>query len=499
MKHIMTWKTLYDYPELMKWVDFDKNVECGIDISKTYVSTTNNVWFKTPNGISFKRQAHSVVKAYEKYGKMPHETSVVISGWNDVLTVLPELKTTWNFKLNEEHGIHIEKLSPKSGIKVYTFCSNCGKEVEHARFLFSVTRNGVVFCDRCSRSIKTSFQEQTIYYYVKKMYPSAINGVRNVIGHNMEIDIYIPEKKFGIEYDGSKWHKRYTNRSKMKYKLCKDNGIFLLKATDLKRNIIDCDVRIVTNPQPTNDDYVNIIEEVARITGYNGDVPTVSIKDDTFKILETYKKVKYEKSFGFKNPLAVEFWDFEKNCGVNPYDISANDIHKFWFKSKEFGSYKKSPNQITSGKISIYHPQEATRRGLESIKHKVFLYDIKNKETTIDYIENICKKIGRSYKSVSRSCFRFNKGRIPISSDKKYIMFYHVPESEDILKRILHNHCAKDGSIKSVSEVWTYDKCIETYSLCTSKMYLKMNYSACYRISITNGWIDEFPRYCKKV
>jgi hypothetical protein len=53
-----TLKTFFDYPELLKWVDIDENAKNGIDVHKLYTSTSNVIWFRTPNGIPFYRRAH---------------------------------------------------------------------------------------------------------------------------------------------------------------------------------------------------------------------------------------------------------------------------------------------------------------------------------------------------------------------------------------------------------------------------------------------------------
>ena len=61
-------------------------------------------------------------------------------------------------------------------------------------------------CLECNSGIRTSFTEQAIYFYVKKIYPDAVNRCKDVLPNGMEIDIFIPSINVGIEYDGSVWH-----------------------------------------------------------------------------------------------------------------------------------------------------------------------------------------------------------------------------------------------------------------------------------------------------
>ena len=49
-------------------LDLDANILHGIDPYKTYVSMCTPLYFKTPNNITFKRDAKSVVSMYLKYG-----------------------------------------------------------------------------------------------------------------------------------------------------------------------------------------------------------------------------------------------------------------------------------------------------------------------------------------------------------------------------------------------------------------------------------------------
>ena len=64
---------------------------------------------------------------------------------------------------------------------------------------------------RTNHSKGTSNAEQALYKYIRSIYPGEINrNVKSVLkdesGKYYEIDIYIPELKIGIEYNGLYWH-----------------------------------------------------------------------------------------------------------------------------------------------------------------------------------------------------------------------------------------------------------------------------------------------------
>lgn len=77
----------------------------------------------------------------------------------------------------------------------------------------------------------TSHSEKDILTFIKNVYSGEIlENVRNII-NPYELDIYIPEKKIAIEYNGDFWHS--TNNKEKRYheiksKLCEEKGIRLI-------------------------------------------------------------------------------------------------------------------------------------------------------------------------------------------------------------------------------------------------------------------------------
>lgn len=58
-----------------------------------------------------------------------------------------------------------------------------------------------------SNGVYRSYFEQEVCDYIKSIYSGEIvQNNRGILGDNYEIDIYLPEKRLGIEIDGSYWH-----------------------------------------------------------------------------------------------------------------------------------------------------------------------------------------------------------------------------------------------------------------------------------------------------
>lgn len=102
-------------------------------------------------------------------------------------------------------------------------CNNCGLEFEAKPF------NRTICCPACSSS--ASGQEMSLRNFIASIYEGPVlYNIKDVIPP-LEIDIYLPEKKLAIEYNGDYWHsaeqkeKRYHE---IKSKACEAKGIRLI-------------------------------------------------------------------------------------------------------------------------------------------------------------------------------------------------------------------------------------------------------------------------------
>lgn len=74
-------------------------------------------------------------------------------------------------------------------------------------------------CPACSHGRNSSFSEYIVYYYVKKYFKNAKH--RHIIKEDtkQEFDVYIPDIKLAIEYDGEYYHESKKQIKKDKKKL----------------------------------------------------------------------------------------------------------------------------------------------------------------------------------------------------------------------------------------------------------------------------------------
>ena len=135
------------------------------------------------------------------------------------------------------HPSYIEKLNSgeiKVDSTVETKCPKCGNYDRHSfnnvYHLKSETYTPRL-CHSCYKSLSTSKYEDEIADYISTFYSGElIRNSRNIISP-LELDLYYPEKKIAIEFNGDYWHNESRVTSDYhynKFKKCFDSGIILV-------------------------------------------------------------------------------------------------------------------------------------------------------------------------------------------------------------------------------------------------------------------------------
>ena len=210
--------------ELIKIWDYEKNQEEGLSPEILTCGSKKEVYWKCPKGHSYKQSISHKIRHPENCPVCSgHKT---IKGVNDFATLNPEIFKEWNKDKNV--GIDPHMLSKKSGKKVWWKCSKCNHEWQATIHDRVGDKTG---CPRCSSRRSSSFPEQAVYYYVRKVFPDAINRYKDVFDNKMELDVYIPSIKTAIEFDGAYFHNTESSKKKelIKYEICKKNNIRLIR------------------------------------------------------------------------------------------------------------------------------------------------------------------------------------------------------------------------------------------------------------------------------
>ena len=149
----------------------------------------------------------------------------VLVGYNDLATVMPSLAAEWHPTKNELTPYDVTAHSNK---KVWWQCNKM-----HEWQTSVAHRSNGRRCPQCFGKSKTSFPEQAIFFYLRQL-TTAYN--RYMAAPKTEIDVYLPEYKIGIEYDGAYFHKgeKAEQREKRKQEKLDMLGILLIRVKEIE-------------------------------------------------------------------------------------------------------------------------------------------------------------------------------------------------------------------------------------------------------------------------
>lgn len=124
----------------------------------------------------------------------------------------------------------------KSCDTIETKCPACGNYASHSfhnvfRFRSSKFKNNPPMCNDCVGKLSSSSSEQEIANYISTFYSGELIKNSRAIIQPFELDLYYPEKKIAIEFNGDYWHDENHKQKDYhfnKYILCKENGILLV-------------------------------------------------------------------------------------------------------------------------------------------------------------------------------------------------------------------------------------------------------------------------------
>ena len=259
----------------------------------------------------------------------------------------------WDFEKNEAIGLFPDKISAQSQQKAWWKC-----KYGHSWEARISNRYHGRSCRYCNLRQKTSFPEQALFYYVKKVYPNAVNGYRPDFLGGMELDIFIPDINLGIEYDGKAWHtEENSDRDLRKYTLCRENNIVLwrIKEEKIKYTPLNAPAnRIFSIDHIQQKEKLglliqHLLDELdprsnkwtrEKITDIHSQVD-VNLLRDEYEIRE-YQSVIRNGAFKDKQPEAAKSWHPTKNKSLRPEMFSENSNVKVWWICDKGHEWKTS-------------------------------------------------------------------------------------------------------------------------------------------------------------
>jgi len=261
---------------------------------------------------------------------------VLVQGKNDLATTHPYLCQEWDYEKNAP--LLPSQVMHGTSRKAWWICPK-GHSYQSA--ILHRSGNNGTGCPICHSGRQTSFREQAFFYYVSKLYPDAISRFRAPFLKKFEIDIYLPQCRFGIEYDGVAWHKENKiEREVKKYQICKENGIKLIRIKEKMPPlsfIATADemysVENIEDKQQFEELIHRILERLSFFNFYRMHPLDVNVERDRFKIQRCVMNLK--KTFQDEYPELAKEWHPTKNLELLPNMFKPKSNFKAWWLCKD--------------------------------------------------------------------------------------------------------------------------------------------------------------------
>ena len=377
-----------DNAQLMAEWDWAKNTEIGLDPKQLTCGIKTTAWWICPKGHSYEAR----IDAKNRGTTCPYcANRKVLAGFNDALTLIPEITQEWyyeenfpllpndvvatsrkkvHFRCNRGHKYQMaagdflkgyscpvcvgRKIIPRTNdfasydarlLEEWDFSKNTidptsispnyyrkvwwlGK-CNHSwkASVYSRTKMGTN-CPICSQERHASVSEKSVLYYVKKYIPFDV--LENYRGEHiqLELDIYIPQIKTAIEYDGERWHQD-TNSDIKKDIMCEGNGIRLIRIREKGcPSYISQAIKIeLPNNKTTGvEEGIKELLELLCVSNVN-----VNIERDLSDILSMMNFMVKEQSLSVTHPDIAKEWHPTKNGNLRPEHTRPNSNKKVWW------------------------------------------------------------------------------------------------------------------------------------------------------------------------
>ena len=328
------------HPHVLKLWNYERNNT--ITPEQVTYGSNKKVWWKCEKGHEWVAKVDSIIRG----GRCPIcSGQKVLRGYNDLSTIRPDIAKEWHPYRNED--LTPDQLTYGSNKKVWWLCP---KGHEYQAKVNNRTKG--TGCPICNKERKTSFPEQTILYYFKKVFNAES---RFLIDGKTEIDIYLPDYKVGIEYDGFYYHHGAEAKRKERKKdaLLESLGVRLIRVKEIKDSSLSDTDNIIFCVNNGGTAFIeDVLKKLAIKVGSiikKDIIFDINISRDIADIYSQYINLEKENSLFVKNPKLAKEWHPNKNGLLTPEKISYSSGKKVWWLCDKGHEYQATVDSRRSG------------------------------------------------------------------------------------------------------------------------------------------------------
>jgi len=322
-------KKVSESKTLLKQWNYKRNT--GLSPDRLTQGSSKKAWWVCDKGHEWEATiAHR--SDINKPTRCPYCSNQKIGSDNNLAVLNPSLAKEWHPTKNG--NLFPIMVAPSSGKKAWWVCDK-GHEWEATVNSRTSKNSGCPYCSNQSSEpeIRILTELMSIFDDVKSRYKI----------RSLELDIYIPDFKIGIEYDGSYYHKNKESQDKKKNIVIEKEGVKLVRVRHHPlQPISSLDIvhfeRGLT--KTTLDKLISTIQLLIdkshseKINSYL--VKNEFVNQDLFKKYMSYFPSPFpEKSLEYLSPKLCEEWNYKKNKPLLPSNFSVSSGRKVWWKCEK--------------------------------------------------------------------------------------------------------------------------------------------------------------------
>lgn len=223
---------------------------------------------------------------------------------------------------------------------------------------FLVSPNNHLRGRGCAKCVikNSSFPEKVFFYYLSQIFQCVSNLKFEFNNFKYEADIFIPELKLAIEYDGKRFHgsQKSVKKDKIKNSIFKANEITVFRVREVglpslnDKEIFCFDIdSYKPNFKGVLENVFNKIKELFYVDFQEPDINLERDEKIIYSILVNGNFL--EKSLETVRPDLIKYWHPIKNLPLTPANIRFNSKNKVWWLYDCGHEVEQVVNSVTKG------------------------------------------------------------------------------------------------------------------------------------------------------
>ncbi|MFC4321331.1 zinc-ribbon domain-containing protein [Litchfieldia salsa] len=346
------------HPELEKEWHPQKNK--ALTLKDVTSNSNKKVWWQCEKGHEWQAPPATRGKGHG----CPYCAGLYPTKKNNLLVKSSRIAKEWHPTKNG--NLIPENISPYSMKKVWWQCQR-GHEWQASVSNRYQGRD----CAQCSSELRSSFPEQSIIFYLSKVF----NVDSRTMHNGWEVDIYLPDYNIGIEYDGIAYHskKHLREREIRKNNALSEIGLDLIRIKESYESdeIIDQTIFFIVNHSYKN--FPTALRKLFHLL----EVKTkkkiemeLDIDRDRIGIMNQYIMIQKKNSFAANFHELINLWNNKKNMKLRPDTVSAMSNKKVWWNCEEGHEWEETVINVAKGNRCPYCSNHKVLAGYNDFESK---------------------------------------------------------------------------------------------------------------------------------